>query len=77
MTIDEGYTNENVVPPMVDRLIGQSKNFQLYFQTRDALIDTIVSKLFENAETLTPRHCPPVRTSLSPIKPDPKRLSAR
>ena len=55
----------------------KTKVFQIFFRTRDALIDTIVAQIFEDDEAATPPPSPPPLIKLDPITSDPKRVVTR
>ena len=57
-----------------------NKNFQIFFRTRGALIDTVVAQIFDNDQAVTPPPSPPSippSTTLDPITPNPKMASSR
>ena len=48
LTMDEGFTEPSVILPIIEKLKGQSKIFQIYFKTRRAMLNAIVSKVFDD-----------------------------
>lgn len=48
LTLDEGYTDQTVIPPAIERLKGQRKIFQVYLKAYGASTSIIVSKIFED-----------------------------
>ena len=77
MTIEEGYTDQSIIPPIIEQQKGQMKIFQVYFRWRGTLLDTVVSKIFEDDELATLLPSPPTAISLDPTTSDPKQLATR
>ena len=71
MTIEECYTDESIIPPVIDQQRGQTKIFQIYFWTLDAIIDTIVSKIFNDDQMVSPLLSPSITTSSDKMTSDP------
>ena len=67
LAIEQDYTDEFMLPPIIKEQIGQTNILQLYFCTRGALIDAIVSQIFDDDEAATPPLSP---TTLNPNTPD-------
>ena len=81
LTIQEGYTDPNIIPPLIDQLKGMSKIFLIQFRPRGAFIDTTVIKTFEDDESQmllpappidSPKDMPQPLTSLNPETPLPE-----
>ena len=51
LTIQEGYTDPNIIPPPLDQLKGMSKIFFIQFRPRGAFIDATVVKTFDDDES--------------------------
>ena len=77
LTIDEGFTDPSVIPPIIEQLRGQTKVFQIYFKTRETTLNAIVSKIFYEQVLETPALPPPTTKSLDPITPIPKQVVMR
>ena len=73
LAIEQGYTDEYILPLIIKQQIDQTKIFQLYFRTRGTLINTIVAQIFDDDEAKTPP--PPI--ALDPITLDPKMVGSR
>ena len=78
LTIQDGYTDPNIIPPLLDQLKGMSKIFSIQFRSRGAFIDATVIKTFDDDESPillhaspneSPKHIPPPLTSLDPETP--------
>ena len=72
LTIEQSYDNEYKLPPIIEELRGQTKNFQIFFRTCGALVDTIVVQIFDDDEAATPLPSPSPSRRLDPITPNPK-----
>ncbi|GMN72125.1 hypothetical protein TIFTF001_052794 [Ficus carica] len=81
LTIQEGYTDPNTIPPLIDQLKGMSKIFLIQFRPRGAFIDATVVKTFDDDESQmllpappvqSPKHIPQPLTSLDPQTPLPE-----
>ena len=48
LTIQEGYTDSTVIPPILNQLKGMSKIFIIQFRLRDAFIDAVIVKTFDD-----------------------------
>ncbi|GMN48561.1 hypothetical protein TIFTF001_017721 [Ficus carica] len=48
LTIQEGYTDPTVIPPILNQLKGISKIFVIQFRLRGAFIDAVVVKTFDD-----------------------------
>ena len=77
LTIDEGFTDPLVIPPIIEQLKGQTKIFQIYFKTRGTTMTTIVSKVFDEQPLEVPALLPPIIKSLDPKTPTPTQITAR
>lgn len=81
LTIQEGYTDPNIIPPLLDQLKGMSKIFLIQFRPRGAFIDATVVKTFDDDESRmslpppaikSPKYIPTPLTSLDPETPLPE-----
>ena len=77
LAIDQGYTDEYRLPPIIEEQRGWTKNFQIYFRTRGVVIDTIVAQIFYDDKAATPPPSPPTPIILDPITSDPKMAGTR
>ena len=77
LTIEQGYDDEYRLPPIIEQQRRTTKIFQIFFRTRDALIDTVVAQSFNDDEAATPPSSLPPSTTLDPITPDPKMASSK
>ena len=48
LTIQEGYTDPTVIPPILNQLKGISKIFVIQFRLRGAFIDVVIVKTFDD-----------------------------
>ena len=48
LTIQDRYTDLNIIPPLLDQVEGMSKIFLIQFRPRGAFIDETVVKTFDN-----------------------------
>ena len=62
LTIQEGYTDLNIIPPLIDQLKGMSKIFLIQFRPRGAFIDTTVIKTFDDDESQMSLPSPPIES---------------
>ena len=74
LTIEKDHILQSIIPLIINQQRGQTKIFQVYFWSHCVLIDTVVSKIFEDNQITTPLPSSPTRTSLDPMTPDPKQL---
>ncbi|GMN55360.1 hypothetical protein TIFTF001_024482 [Ficus carica] len=81
LTIQDGYTDPNIIPPLLDQLKGISKIFSIQFRPRGAFIDATVIKTFDDDETQmllpappteSPKDIPAPLASLDPETPLPE-----
>ena len=63
LTIEEGYTDPNIIPPLLDQLKGMSKIFLIQFRPRGAFIDATVVKTFDDDESRMLLPPPPIESS--------------
>ena len=68
LTIQEGYTDPTIVPPILNQLKGISKIFVIQFRLRGAFIDAVIIKTFD--DDIQPMLLPaPTTTSFEEIQP--------
>ncbi|GMN74734.1 hypothetical protein TIFTF001_053213 [Ficus carica] len=48
LTIQEGYTDPTIIPPILNQLEGISKIFVIQFRQRGAFIDAVIVKTFDD-----------------------------
>ena len=60
LTIQDGYTNLNIIPPLLDQLKSMSKIFMIQFDPRGAFIDAIDVKTFDYDESPMLLPTPPI-----------------
>ena len=77
LIIEEGYIDQSIIPPIIDQQRGHTKIFQVYFRSRGALIDTIISKNFYDDQISILLPSPLATTCLDPMMSDLKQLTAR
>ena len=77
LAIEQGYTDEYILPLIIKQQIDQTKIFQLYFRTRGTLINAIVAQIFYDDEAATPPSSPPPPIALDPTTPDPKMAGTK
>ena len=70
LAIEQGYTDEYVLPPIIEEQIGKTKIFQVYFRPRGGLIDTTVSTIFDDDKAARPPASPLSATTLILITVD-------
>ena len=76
LAIEQGYTDEYVLPPIIEEQIDKTKIFQVYFRPRGGLIDTTVSTIFDNDEATAPPTSP-LSATLIPITSNPDMTETR
>ncbi|GMN59219.1 hypothetical protein TIFTF001_028311 [Ficus carica] len=69
LTIQEGYTDPNLIPPLLDQLKGMSKIFLIQFRPRSAFIDATVIKTFDDDESQMLLPTPSIESSKDTIPP--------
>ena len=69
LTIQEGYTDPNLIPPLIDQLKGMSKIFMIQFRPRGAFIDATVIKTFDDDESQILLPTPPIESPKDTILP--------
>ena len=78
LTIQEGYTDPTIIPPILNQLKGMSKIFVIQFRPRGAFIDAVIIKIFDDniqplslpaPTTMPAEEIPPSIASFDPETP--------
>ena len=59
LAIEQCYTDEYMLPPIIEEQINKTKIFQVYLCARGGLIATTVSTIFDDNEAAPPPTSPP------------------